>query len=248
MGKLHVTLSTDRTDCPHERILRSDGEDVCTKCGAVLDSQSIDDAGTGDQSPSAPNLFLDKALGSREGMPKMDGTAAARRYFSGRTSGEKTLSRFSNVCEKLGLPRHVRDDAWGRFSRTSRQVPRRKAEQACIAILHACIDGETAVTDEEIVDAVKKYFNRKKIPSMAKIVHLLMDVLGHNGAKDYSKYVFNTMLKKLTGDLGMSEAELARHKKFAWSLFTEIYDEENPKRRARSAIENAFGLGRWGPR
>ena len=47
---------------------------------------------------------------------------------------------------------------------------------------------------------------------MARIVHLLMDVLGHNGAKDYSKYVFNTMLKKLTGDLGMPEAELARHK------------------------------------
>ena len=243
-----MNLSTDPTGCPHESVVHSDGEAVCAKCGAVVDGPNANGAGTGGPSSPTPGLFPSRSLGSKEEMPEMDGTAAARRYFRGGTSDERTLSCFSNVCEKLDLPQHVWNDAWERFLRTSRQIPPRKAEHACIAILYACMDGETAVTDGEIISAVKTHFGRKRIPSMAKIVHRLAHVLGDDGAKDRVKYEFNTMLKRLTADPGMRWDRPDRRKRFAWSLFTDVYKDGSPKSRARNAIEHAFELGKWGPR
>ena len=104
------------------------------------------------------------------------------------------------MCDQLELPQHVQDDAWKRFLRTSGQVPPRKAEHACMAILYACMDGETAVTGGEIIDAVKTHFGRKRIPSMSKLLHRFAHMLGDGGARNHDKYVFNTMLRRLTAD------------------------------------------------
>ena len=90
------------------------------------------------------------------------------------------------------------------------------------------------------------HFGRKRIPSMAKIVHRLAHVLGDGGAKDRVKYEFNTMLKRLTADPGMRWDRPDRRKRFAWSLFTDVYKDGSPKSRARNAIEHAFELGKWG--
>ena len=243
-----MNLSTDLTGCPHESIVRSDGEAVCTKCGAVVDGPNADGAGTGGPSSPMPGLFPPRSLGSREVMPEMDGTADARRYFRGGMFDEMTLWRLSSVCDQLELPQHVQDDAWKRFLRTSGQVPPRKAEHACMAIFYACMDGETAVTDGEIIDAVKTHFGRKRIPSMSKILHRFAHMLGDGGAKDHDKYMFNTMLRRLTVDPGMQWDRLDRRKRFAWLLFTDVYRDGGPKGRARNAIEHAFELGKWGPR
>lgn len=231
------------TACRHS-LLEVDGESVCALCGAVDDARVVDRAGEYDSSP-APNLFLSRSVGTGKEIPRGDRSAAGR-YFRGGISPQRNLSCFSNACQKIGVSDHVRQDAWRMFRAMCRKAAGSTAEHACVSLFHACREGGTSVTEDEIVDAVMICFGRKSMPSMTRMNYRHMGLVEYGrqcGGED--RYYFNVVLRERTAGLSMPEQSLNRRKRDAWFLFTEIFaEDDNRRRRARRSVDMAFGLPR----
>ena len=233
------------TGCDHN-VVNTEGESVCVKCGLVESYSNIDESSTGGSSP-APNLFLSQAVGTGGEIPAGSGTDAARRFFKGGLSPQKSLSCLSNTCQKLRLRRHVELDAWRLFTSISKKMPGKVAEHACVAIFYACRRSGTPAPASDIIDAVKTCFGRKGMPTMAKMIYRHMDVIEYDGTRENEgRYYFNVALMGRTADLDMSESAFAKCKLTAWVLFTGMYDWiDNYGSRAKMSVDRAFGLSAW---
>ena len=227
----------------HHNMVDTGGENVCIKCGFVENGSNINESGIYDSSP-VPNLFLSQAIGTGGEIPAGNDTDAVRRFFKGGLSPQKSLSCFSNACQKLKLHKHVQQEAWRLFQSISKKMPQKVAEHACIAIFHTCRKNGTSAPESIIIDAVKRSFGRKNMPTMAKMTYQHMDVIEYDGTRENEdKYYFTIVLMDRTDELKIPEDMFIKHKLYAWFLFTEAYEwDDNFKRRARRAVDQAFGL------
>ena len=236
------------SECDHN-IVVTDGENVCMKCGFVDSTPDVDDSSIYDTSP-VPPLYLSQSIGTGNEIPKSNENAAMRKFFKGGLSPHKNLSCFSNACLKLEIPKHVEQEAWSMFLLISRAMPQKIAEHACIAIFHTCRKNGSAKTDAKIINAIKASFGRKTLPTMTKMTYQHMHVIDYDTARtNEDRYYFNVVLHEKTLGLNIADSVWARCEKQAWYLYTEMYDyDDNYKRRARMAIEDAFmsvhGFGR----
>ena len=147
--------------CLHQNISCIDGENACTDCGVVFGAEHVNDD-IYRNSNTQPNLFVSRSLGTRNDVPSMESMDGVKRYFRGGMSDERTLSCFSNVCEKLRLPQHIRVDAHNRFGRICKQVSQKTAEHACFAVFRACRGHGIPIPEEEIIEAVRVSFRQEK--------------------------------------------------------------------------------------
>ncbi len=229
-------------ECNHN-FVATDGENVCVKCGFVDDAPNLDDSSIYDTSP-VPPLYLTQSIGTGNEIPKGNDTAAVKKFFKGGLSPNRNLSCFSNACLKLDIPKHVQQEAWTLFASICKEMPQKIAEHACIAIFHTCRKNGAAKRDNKIIDAVKASFSRKNLPTMAKMTYQHMNVIDHDDSHtNEDRYYFSIVFNEKTDGLKLSEAAWAGCKQWAWFLYTEIYDlDDNYKRRARTAIDQAFEM------
>ena len=228
-------------ECNHDMVGAA-GENVCIKCGMVEDDSNIDYGSAYGSSP-APSLYLSQSVGTGGEIPKGGGTAAVRRYFRGGLSPQKNLSRFSNACQKLRLHKHVEQDAWRVFVTVSKKMPRKAAEHACVAIFLTCRSNGVPIPKDGIIEAVRTSFGRKSMPTMAKMIYQHMHVLVYDGSKKgEGEYYFNVALNERTAGRRIPESRYVGCKQNAWFLFTKTYSwDDSYKRRARRAVDHAFG-------
>ena len=229
-------------ECDHN-IVATDGENVCVKCGFVDNAPNLDDSSIYDASP-VPPLYLSQSIGTGNEIPKSSENAAMRKFFKGGLSPNRNLSCFSNACLKLDIPKHVQQEAWTLFTSICKAMPRKVAEHACIAIFHTCKKTGAAKPGNEIIDAVKASFDRKTLPTMTKMTYQHMRVMVYDGpCANEDRYYFDITLKKKTAGLKLPKSVWARCEQEAWFLYTEVYDgDDNYKRRARKAIDQAFEM------
>ena len=229
-------------ECGHN-FAAADGENVCVKCVFVDNAPNLDDSSIYDTSP-APPLYLSQSIGTGNGIPKSSENAAMRKFFRGGLSPHRNLSCFSNACLKLDIPKHVQQEAWELFVSISKEMPQKIAEHACIAIFHTCKKSGTAKPGNEIIDAVKASFDRKTLPTMTKMTYQYMHVVDYDGSRTNEDiYYFDITLKEKTAGLKLPESVWAGCEQEAWFLYTEVYDwDDNYKRRARKAIDQAFEM------
>lgn len=228
--------------CLHKRVVESGADTICVGCGTVLNDCQADKRSIYDNGMPAPNLYVAKSLGSAN-HPKMENL---RRYYRGGiATPERALSQFSNVCEALRLPPHVREHAWKLYRICMKKMPRKPAEHACVAIYYACRVNGILRTEHEISEAVKKTWGRSTMPNMIKLEYRHINIFGDAISPDDDRkeeYYFNLYLHRITGSLNLSEIERNRRKRRAWMLFTEICTVGNLGQRATNAIRMGFSL------
>ena len=229
--------------CRHQKVSCIDGENTCTSCGTVFGAEHVNE-GSDRNSNTRPNLFVAQSLGTRNGMPDMRGMESVKRYFRGGISDERKLSAFSNVCEKLALPQHIRVDAHQRFARINKQMEQKTAEHACVAIFRACRSHGIPRLEEDIVEAVRVAYRRKRMPTMTRMAvqHMHISDGGEKGDGG-KKYYFGVALTKRLRDGDMPKQGYDRIVNLAWFFYTQIYTDGRYSCRAADAVDHAFGRG-----
>ena len=230
--------------CTHTTMTTQEGETVCTRCGMVMDVCVHDTEDTGE---SHANLYELRQVGSRNATPAVqfgmsrDG-GDIRRYFRGSLNAGVSLSRFSNMCEKLCLPMSAQENAWRLYRRaTEGGSMREAAEHACWAVHNTCRSYGLPICDREIKAAAMSAYSREKLPDMFTISYRHMDVPG--GAKEGTDlYYFNLNLRRLAANVRLTEDEFAEMKAQAWEMYGSVFVEGSADSRARRAISAAFGV------
>jgi transcription initiation factor TFIIIB Brf1 subunit/transcription initiation factor TFIIB len=84
-----------------------------------------------------------------------------------------SLSRFSNACSKLNLPRHVSLDAWNMYSKLDKNTNFSTAEKASFALFVSCRRHSIPKSDTEIQKSIKFAFSLNRMPTMFKVFSLI---------------------------------------------------------------------------
>lgn len=228
--------------CAHVNMIHDNGEIVCTKCGVVMD-RTVEAEMMPDNSRA--NLYELKEVGSRNALPDMQfgqsrSSLDVRRYFRGRNV-RRTLSDFSNFCEKLALPISAQQRAWRLYCRAQTSGSRQgAAEHACWAVHNTCRAMGIPKSDVEIIGVAKVVYGRAGLPDMFTIAYRHMDVPGA-AISGTDAYYFNLNLRKIVAGLSLTKTEFVACKNEAWKLFLNVFVEGSPDYRARRAISTAFG-------
>ena len=210
-------------------------EDACTGCGCnktnayckstcvkrcvVKDDSNLDDTHIYDPSPP-PNLYLPQSTWTCGETPRGVGMATVRRFFRGGPSPQKSLSRLSNVCQKIQLHRHIQQDAWKMFAAISRRMPQKVAGHTRTAALHICGGDVMPVPGSGIVEITRTSFGRKNPSTMARMTCQHMPEYG-GSRKNEDRYYFNAVLmERIVGgnamDSGFARCEWAARLLLTW--------------------------------
>ena len=227
--------------CRHQSVSCIDGENACTNCGVVFGAEYVNE-NIYRNANAQPNLFVSRSLGTRNDVPSMAGMEGVKRYFRGGMSDERTLSCFSNVCEKLRLPQHIHVDAHNRFERICKQVVQKTAGHACVAIFRTCRSHGIPIPESDIIGAVRVSFGRKKMVSMTKPVYQHMHVDKEEGGDKGERYYFYLILHRRHKDGSMPEREYHVRLSMAWFLFCNAFRHGTISSRARRSIDHAFAM------
>lgn len=156
--------------CPlcRSSVLHSiDGEVVCSKCGAVLGYSDYDVIQY--KRSIEPNLYNTFHVGSEA--YSIDGTSRAIRYHNRNTY----LSHFSNLCERLSLPRHIALECWMYYSKLLKSVKMGSAELAMLVVYTLCKRYSLQRDQEEIKDTVALVYSRRCLPTIQKVISNFTD-------------------------------------------------------------------------
>ena len=205
-------------------------EDACTGCdrnktnaycksayvkrGVVKDDSNLDDTHIYDPSPP-PNLYLSQSTGTCGEVPRGVGMATVRRFFRGEPSPQKSLSRLSNVCQKIQLHKHIQQNTWKMFAAISRRMPQEAAGHTRTAALHICGGNVMSVPGSGIVEATKTSFGRKNPSTMARMTCQHMPEYG-GSRKNEDRYYFNAILMERAAGGNAMDSGFARCKRTAW--------------------------------
>ena len=237
--------------CRHERTVMADGhETVCRDCGTVVDANRVeeDPPGTG----RSHHLYGRHTLGSADPVPAMQlgkdrDSAELKRYIPHRIEGRaaRTVSRITGICNALHLPDSLQEDILHRYQRirASGCVDGMTPESVALAVYHSVKERAVAVSDRQIITAVKMAFGRRKMPSLARIAYRLADAGGADCTNPRGdRYFFNLMLRRVLRGTTWNRIEYERNQQRAWELYRDVYTAGGRKTRLRQAIEAAFGV------
>jgi hypothetical protein len=248
----------DPIHCKHSAITTTDIDKVCNECGMVIE-ENIESTSTiyDNVADNTANLYEIKSLGSKQIIPEMAETTLLRMFYKGGQSPkvDKDLSQFSNTCAKLQVPFAAQRYAWNEFSKyVGKDETRKIAEYACLFIYHACKKHGYPVTDDEVINAAKICFGRKKIRSMIKIGYMFLNakknfnkdtlefINSYNGL--YDEYYFNINWKKMTKGMELTELKYNQKKALAWKYTKSVFREGTFDKRSKRAIGAVFKINK----
>ncbi len=232
--------------CTHEKTVESDGEIVCRRCGVVIQEQESVVTNIYEGAKSSVNLFEMRSIGGRDETGSIpDCGARLERYFRGGVSesdptSKRHLSKFSNICEKLGFNSSLQNAAWDKFAeRLKYKNSREVAETASWAIHMTCKEYGLPIPPVEILRVVQWAFNRSRMPHMSGIIYDNLESSVPDFERD-KRYYFNLNLRRIAGDIDYNDAEVMERREQAWRLYNEVYTEGNPDQNSRNAINEVF--------
>ena len=242
------SMSLAATNCNHDTIVTKSDDTICEKCGIVLNPEYEYESPF--EGNSVTNLYERHSVGSRDMVPKTGETERIRAYFHNNIDVHdsknkiRSLSCFSNCCQKLGLDRAASEYSLILFRRGKRAFgPRQHPIVAVWAIYKACQMYGIPISDHEIKTTVKFEFQRKYLPDMTRILYMLMSKnVTAPEAADNEEYHFRLALRKIVGGMTFGESEYAEKIANAWNLYKNVYNDGSCKARSRQSIMQAFGV------
>lgn len=214
-------------NCGRTRAILVDAEVCCTRCGAVLGTESL----SGEAPPfSKLNLYQMESVGTAK-----VALECARHIHE----QDRDMSRMSSVCVKLDLPMYAAKDAYSTYAKVLRRTredraafarslaafpapphgsppatlerPKyfTKAHVAAFAIHLSCNRYALPRSDSAILAAVKSNFGAKKeftILRAYSLVELTARDLGIGLVFDKSSYHLRLLLTRLQQEIGPCEA------------------------------------------
>ncbi|MCS7141826.1 MAG: TFIIB-type zinc ribbon-containing protein [Candidatus Nitrosocaldus sp.] len=151
--------------CSNTTLHHVDSEVVCSRCGAVLGYDYDGSNGSGWR--GNVNLYNSVRLGCSANDPP-DGRQLMRER-------DRHLSLFSNLCEKLFLPRHIALECWRNYRRLLRCTEMGAAELALLVIHMASKRYSMRRSYDEVRDAVASIYGRRSIPTIERILSNFAD-------------------------------------------------------------------------
>lgn len=233
-------------ECKHERVVENSHESVCSTCGMVLASMSLEDPMEG---KSTTNLYERHSIGGRDLLPKMDASIALKRYFHNNVGDDdtiknsRTLSKFSNTCQKLNMEKSVSEFALLLFRRGKKKMGARDHPLVAVwAIYNSCRSFGVPISEDEMMVAVLFEFNRKYLPDMTKILYKMMGVEKPDiDPARAEEYHFKLVLRDMIGGEEYKKSDYNHNYNLAWSIYKSGSRDGSYRTRARDAINAVFG-------
>lgn len=154
-----------RHDVQRQIITTLDGERVC-RCGTVLEEKLPED-GNHMYTQTNTTLYLQLENG---GDPRdMKVTNKGLHIHS------SSLSEFSNVCNKLGLPDFVQKNAWNAYHKFRSTTYFTRAKCAMFSIYKTCRETGIPVDELQINEAIHSAMGVKNVPSVLSAMYEMRD-------------------------------------------------------------------------
>jgi len=228
----------------------SNGERVCTKCGVVIDGPR--DGASSDtviRNSKTANLYHLNVVGSGNRAPNLpascgrSGRELRRRvHHDSMDRKDRNVSMFSNACDRISLPVTLQQAALSEFQRISDGgfTAKMAADRACYAIYVTCVSHGIATAQEEIISAVRASYNRKKMPTMTKIMFRYHAGSGLYSSDAADRHLWGIALRRRLGGRTMSQMLFEKLNRRAFQLYREVYVYGSRKRRMTQAIDYVF--------
>lgn len=156
------SINACRHDKPSQIIATSDGEHVC-KCGVVLEEKIAVNHVVHPLSKMSLYHQLEKG-----GDP--NDMKVVNRGIHIHTS---SVSEFSNICNKLGMPNFAQQRAWATYHKFRTRTYFTRAKCAMFSIYNACREAGLAVDEPQIKEAVVSTLGVKNTPSILSVMYEL---------------------------------------------------------------------------
>lgn len=155
--------------CEHEKpghiITTHNGERVCM-CGVVLEEKI----------PEEHNyLYVQTNMSLYHQLENGGDPNDMKVINRGLHIHASSLSEFSNVCDKLGLPDFVQKNAWATYHKFRSATYFTRAKCALFSIYHACRDASIAVDERQIKEIIQFAMGVKNIPSALNVLYEMRD-------------------------------------------------------------------------
>ena len=220
--------------CRHEnpcRIERThEGESVCS-CGTVLEERLPEETGPPPKYPVSLYHRLEKG-GDPRGMKVVN-----RRLHIYASS----LSEFSNICGKLGMPDSVQDKAWSTYHKYRSGTYYSRAKCAMHSIFSACREAGIPVNEGTIQDTIQSVMGVKSAPNSLSVISEMREEIIQMGIDSNqghsSEYYLNLEIKQAY--TRFSKADADRFKIILMRLYAGSIG--NGQDRALRASKGAYG-------
>ena len=220
--------------CRHEnpcRIERThEGESVCS-CGTVLEERLPEETGPSPKYPVSLYHRLEKG-GDPRGMKVVN-----RRLHI----YESSLSEFSNICGKLGMPDSVQDKAWSTYHKYRSGTYYSRAKCAMHSIFSACREAGIPVNEGTIQDTIQSVMGVKSAPNSLSVISEMREEIIQMGIDSNqghsSEYYLNLEIKQAY--TRFSKADADRFKIILMRLYAGSIG--NGQDRALRASKGAYG-------
>ncbi|CAI9830910.1 conserved hypothetical protein [Nitrosopumilaceae archaeon] len=220
--------------CRHEnpcRIERThEGESVCS-CGTVLEERLPEETGPSPKYSVSLYHRLEKG-GDPRGMKVVN-----RRLHI----YESSLSEFSNICGKLGMPDSVQDKAWSTYHKYRSGTYYSRAKCAMHSIFSACREAGIPVNEGTIQDTIQSVMGVKSAPNSLSVISEMREEIIQMGIDSNqghsSEYYLNLEIKQAY--TRFSKADADRFKIILMRLYAGSIG--NGQDRALRASKGAYG-------
>ena len=211
---------------PNQIITTMDGEYVC-KCGVVLDEKLEDNYTL----PSKSTISLYHQMENGGDPQDMKVVNKKIHIYS------SNVSEFSNICSKLELATFTQKRAWRIYHLLRNNTDFTKAKCASFAIYVACREGNKAIAESQIKEAIQSVLCVKNTPGMLAVISEMHDAassLGINTNEGHSPNYYLNLAISQQQDQFNDQNDYDRFKTRAMENFTHM--SGNHQNKARRAV------------
>ncbi len=171
-----VQLGTYRCVVCNNNVLYSDNNEiVCSKCGTVLGYDNIIIYGNY-TTASEINLYNMVSIGSK----------VNHKYIH---DFNDELSLFSNLCDRLELPRYISIECWRNYKKLTKYLDMSNAEIATLSIYFTCKKYSYKQYNKALlIDIVASIYSRACLPTLDKLISNFLDKVYKCNDKDAMQF------------------------------------------------------------
>ncbi len=151
MEQLVQVGTCDRCSICNSSIVYYDNyEIVCPRCGSVIGYDNIYNYYS---TASRLNLYNMVSIGCK-----------------GSSISRDELSLLSNLCDRLGLPRHIAIECWRNYRKLAKYMHASSAELAMLAVYFTCKRYSYRYDESMLIDAATSIYSRSSLPTLERLV------------------------------------------------------------------------------
>ncbi len=172
MEQLVQVGTYDRCKLCNSRVVYSDNyEIVCPRCGSVL---GYDNMNYNYYTASRLNLYNMVSIGCK----------------AISINSRDELSLFSNLCDRLGLPRHITIECWRNYRKLAKYLHASGAEIAVLAVYFTCKRYSYQYDESMLIDVAASIYSRSSLPTLERLVsNFLNNIYGCDDKEAIQFYI-----------------------------------------------------------